>query len=68
MEENGEAKWDAVKLYQKAKEQAEAKKNKTAAKDGETNIKKEEGAAAKKNEAAAKPVETSVEQEEGDAA
>ena len=68
VEENGEAKWDAVKLYQKAKEQAEAKKNKTAGKDGETSIKKEEGAAAKKNEAAAKPVETSVEQEEGDAA
>ena len=68
VEENGEAKWDAVKLYQKAKEQAEAKKNKTAAKDGETSIKKGEGAATKKNEAAAKPVETSVEQEEGDAA
>ena len=68
VEENGEAKWDAVKLYQKAKEQAEAKKNEEAAKDGETSIKKEEGAAAKKNEAAAKPTETSVEQEEGDAA
>ena len=68
VEENGEAKWDAVKLYQKAKEQAEAKKNKTAGKDGETNIKKEEGAAAKKNEAAAKPTEINAELEEGDAA
>ena len=57
-----------VMLKKMTKEQAEAKKNKTAGKDGETNIKKEEGAAAKKNEAAAKPVETSVEQEEGDAA
>ena len=61
-------KWNVVAAFEKAKEQAEAKKNKTAGKDGETNIKKEEGAAAKKNEAAAKPVETSVEQEEGDAA
>ena len=68
VEENGEAKWDAVKLYQKAKEQAEAKKNKTAAKDGETSIKKEEGAATKKNETAAKPTEISAELEEGDAA
>ena len=68
VEENGEAKWNVVAAFEKAKEQAEAKKNKTAGKDGETNIKKEEGAAAKKNEAAAKPVETSVEQEEGDAA
>ena len=59
---------DVVICTDKAKEQAEAKKNKTAGKDGETNIKKEEGAATKKNEAAAKPTETSVEQEEGDAA
>ena len=46
VEENGEAKWDAVKLYQKAKEQAEAKKNKTAAKAVETSIEQEEGDAA----------------------
>ena len=46
VEENGEAKWNAVELYMKAKEQAEAKKNKTAGKDGETSIKKEEGDAA----------------------
>ena len=45
VEENGEAKWDAVKLYQTATEQAEAKKNKTAAKAGETSIEQEEGIA-----------------------
>ena len=65
VEENGEAKWNVVAAFEKAKEQAEAKKNKTAAKDGETSIKKEEDAAAKKNET---PTETSVEQEEGAAA
>ena len=65
VEENGEAKWNVVAAFEKAKEQAEAKKNKTAAKDGETSIKKEEGAAAKKNET---PIETSAEQEEGAAA
>lgn len=65
VEENGEAKWNVVAAFEKAKEQAEAKKNKTAAKDGETSIKKEEGAAAKKNET---PTETSAEQEEGAAA
>ena len=68
VEENGEAKWNVVAAFEKAKEQAEAKKNKTAAKDGETSIKKEEDAAAKNNETAAKPTETSIEQEEGDAA
>ena len=67
VEENGEAKWNVVAAFEKAKEQAEAKKNKTAAKDGETNIKKEEDAA-QKNETAAKPTETSAEQEEGAAA
>ena len=67
VEENGEAKWNVVAAFEKAKEQAEAKKNKMAAKDGETNIKKEEDAA-KKNETAAKPTETSAEQEEGAAA
>ena len=44
VEENGEAKWDAVKLYQKAKEQAEAKKNEAAAKTTETHAEQEEGA------------------------
>ena len=46
VEENGEAKWDAVKLYQKAKEQAEAKKNEAAAKPVETSVEQEEGDAA----------------------
>ena len=65
VEENGEAKWNVVAAFEKAKEQAEAKKNETAAKPTETSIKKEEGAAAKKNET---PTETSAEQEEGAAA
>ena len=46
VEENGEAKWDAVKLYQKAKEQAEAKKNEAAAKPVEISAELEEGDAA----------------------
>ena len=46
VEENGEAKWNAVELYMKAKEQAEAKKNKTAAKPEETHTEQEEGDAA----------------------
>ena len=45
VEENGEAKWNAVELYQKAKEQAEAKKNKMAANAVKTTIEQEEGAA-----------------------
>ena len=65
VEENGEAKWNVVAAFEKAKEQAEAKKNETAAKPTETSIKKEEGAAAKKNET---PTEASAEQEEGAAA
>ena len=63
----GKLMWNAVEVYQKAKEQAEAKKNEGAAKAVETNIKKEEDAA-KKNETAAKPTETAIEQEVGDAA
>ena len=43
VEENGEAKWNAVELYKKAKEQAEDKKNKAAAKTVETNAEQEEG-------------------------
>ena len=68
VEENGEAKWNVVAAFEKAKEQAEAKKNKTAAKAVETSIEQEEGAATKKNETAAKPTEISAELEEGDAA
>lgn len=64
VEENGEAKWNVVAAFEKAKEQAEAKKNEAAAK----TVEKEEDAAAKKNEAAAKTTETSAEQEVGDAA
>ena len=46
VEENGEAKWNVVAAFEKAKEQAEAKKNETAAKTTETSIEQEEGAAA----------------------
>ena len=46
VEENGEAKWNVVAAFEKAKEQAEAKKNKTAAKPTETSVEQEEGAAA----------------------
>lgn len=46
VEENGEAKWNVVELYQKAKEQAEAKKNKMAAKAVETSAEQKEGDAA----------------------
>ena len=46
VEENGEAKWNAVELYMKAKEQAEAKKNKAAAKPVETSVEQEESDAA----------------------
>ena len=49
VEENGEAKWNAVELYQKAKEQAEAKKNKAVAKlveKEETRAEQKEGDAA----------------------
>lgn len=61
MEENGEAKWNVVAAFEKAKEQAEAKKNKVAAKP----IEQEEDAAAKKNETI---IEMRTEQEVGDAA
>ena len=46
VEENGEAKWNVVAAFEKAKEQAEAKKNKTAAKTTETSAEQEEGDAA----------------------
>ena len=46
VEENGEAKWNVVAAFEKAKEQAEAKKNETAAKPTETSAKQEEGDAA----------------------
>lgn len=46
VEENGEAKWNVVAAFEKAKEQVEAKKNKTAAKPTETSAEQEEGAAA----------------------
>ena len=46
VEENGEAKWNVVAAFEKAKEQAEAKKNETAAKPTETSTEQEEGAAA----------------------
>lgn len=46
VEENGEAKWNVVAAFEKAKEQAEAKKNETAAKAVETSAEQEEGAAA----------------------
>ena len=46
VEENGEAKWNAVELYKKAKEQAEDKKNKAAAKPTEISVEQEEGDAA----------------------
>ena len=46
VEENGEAKWNVVAAFEKAKEQAEAKKNETAAKPTETSAEQEEGAAA----------------------
>ena len=45
VEENGEAKWNVVAAYKKAKEQAEAKQNKAAAKPVETSIEQEEGIA-----------------------
>ena len=45
VEENGEAKWNVVEVYKKAKEQAEAKQNKAAAKPVETSIEQEEGIA-----------------------
>ena len=59
VEENGEAKWNVVAAFEKAKEQAEAKKNKTAAKAVETSIEQKE-------ETAAKPTEISAELEEGE--
>ena len=38
VEENGEAKWNVVAAFEKAKEQAEAKKNEMAAKPTETSV------------------------------
>lgn len=46
VEENGEAKWNVVAAFEKAKEQAEAKKNETAAKTTETSAEQEVGDAA----------------------
>ena len=46
VEENGEAKWNVVEVYKKAKEQAEAKQNKAAAKPVEISAELEEGDAA----------------------
>ena len=40
----GKLMWNAVEVYQKAKEQAEAKKNEAAAKTTETHAEQEEGA------------------------
>lgn len=45
VEENGEAKWNVVAAFEKAKEQAEAKKNEAAAKATETSVEQEEGIA-----------------------
>ena len=46
VEENGEAKWNVVAAFEKAKEQAEAKKNEAAAKSIEMHTEQEEGDAA----------------------
>ena len=46
VEENGEAKWNVVAAFEKAKEQADAKKKETAVKATETAIEQEVGDAA----------------------